>query len=100
MTQNNDQIQQVQEFEDKIALLQETKMHIKEMQKEKDEIEAEIKQAIGDNLGLKTEKYLVKWNLQSKSTVDTDALKADGIYDAYTKQSKYRVLRVNKNKEK
>ena len=98
--ENNDQIQQVQEFEDQIALRQELDMHIKEMKKQKDEVEALIKQKIGDSLGLSTDKYLVTWKTQSKASVNTDALKADGIYDAYTKQSKYRVLRIAKNKEK
>jgi len=98
--ENDEQIQQVQEFEDQIALLQETKMHIKEMEKEKFGIEASLKQRIGENLGIETAKYLVKWSLQRKSSVDTDALKESGLYEAYSKESKYRVLRVTKNKEK
>ena len=97
--ENDDQIQQVQEFEHQIALFQETKMHISEMEKEKDKLSAEIKQRIGDNLGLQTAKYVVKWSPQSRSLIDFDRLKADGLYDKYKKESKSRVLRVSKTKE-
>ena len=98
--ESNDQIQQIEEFNVRIAHRQELKMHIDKMKDEVADIDAAIKQSIGDNLGLSTSKYVVKWNPQVRSSVDTDAMKTDGIYDAYTKQKKLRVLRITNRKEK
>lgn len=97
--ESNSEIQEAQELESQIALLQEVKMHIQEMEKEKEEIEASIKERIGDNLGIKTEKYIVKWNPQRRAFLDTLKLKLDGLYEQYLISKPMRVLRVTKNKE-
>jgi len=92
---HNDKIKEADEdLNSIIALLQETKMHISEMEKAKDETEARIKQIIGENLGIKTSKYLVTWKAQQKTSVDTDKMKENGIYDAYKKVGETRVLRI------
>ena len=54
-------------FEDKVAYLQELKMHIKEMQEEQKAIETTIKDIIKDNLGIKTPKYIITWKPQTKT---------------------------------
>ncbi len=92
---SNEEIQDAEELNDTIALRQETCMHIDELEKQKDEVEAKIKQRIGDNLGVKTSKYLVKWSKERQINIDTAKLKEDGLYDKYKKEGKKRVLRVN-----
>jgi len=77
-----------------IALLQETKHHISEMEKTKDEIEAKVKQIIGESLGIKTSKYLITWKEQQTTKIDTEKMKEAGIYDAYKKVGATRVLRI------
>ncbi len=95
---SDDQIQACQEFEVQIARRQELAMHIKEMTEEKDLIEVKLKEAIGDNLGLKTSKYLVKWTPTETIRIDIDALKTAGIYDQYQKKSSSRRLTIKLNK--
>lgn len=82
------------DMNEKIAYFQETKMHIAQMMEEKKEVEAEIKQAIGDCLGIKTDKYIVKWLPQSRRNADVEKLKHDGIYEQYSKVSHLRALKV------
>jgi len=98
--ESDDQIQQLQEFEDKIALRQELSMHIKEMKKEQEDIDASIKQRIGESLGFKTGKYVVKWAPSQRASVDADKLREAGLFDQYAKVSKFRVLRISKNNRK
>jgi len=50
-----------QEIIDALAMLQQTKAQIIDLEKTKKEIEAKIKAVIGDNLGLDTPEYVVKW---------------------------------------
>lgn len=85
-------------IEEAIALRQELDMHIKELASQKDDVEAKIKQIIGTNRGITTQKYLVTWEEQTRTTLDTAQLKADGLYDNYSKQSKSRYFRVRKTK--
>jgi len=95
----NEQIQDVQEMNDSVALLQQTKGSIKDLDATKKELEAKIKDVIKDNLGIKTSEYVVKWSPQVSRRVDTERLKADNLYEKYLKQSDTRVLRISKNKE-
>ncbi|MEI7474711.1 MAG: YqaJ viral recombinase family protein [bacterium] len=86
------------EIEDKVAYLQELKMHIKSMQDEQKEIETELKNIINENMGVKTPNYVVTWKEQTSKRVDTQRLKDDGIYEQYLSESSTRVLRIAKNK--
>lgn len=95
---SNDQLQALQEFEVQIARCQELDAHIKEMEKEQGEIKTKLKEAIGDNLGIQTEKYKVLWTPYATTKVDTDALKKAGIYEAYCKQIETRRLTIKLNK--
>lgn len=92
-------IQGIEEFNTAIARRQEICMHIDNMEAEKEEIENRLKQVIGENVGIRTTDYLLTWKSQSRKSVDTALLKADGLYDKYAKESSTRVLRVAKNKE-
>lgn len=69
-----------------IALLQQTKAQIIDLEVTKDEVEAKIKAAIGDNLGIKTPDYLAKW------------INVKGSTFTVTKKDS-RQLRITKTKE-
>jgi putative phage-type endonuclease len=96
---DNQKIQEIEEVNHKIAYLQELKAHIKELQGQKEGIEAEIKAVIADNLGIKTSEYIVKWIPQVRASVDTKKLKEDNLYDKYSRQTSLRVLQVRKEKK-
>ena len=98
--ESDEQIQAIEEMNDSIVLLQQTKINIKELQKTKDDIEAKLKQAIGDNAGLKTSEFILTWKTQGRRNVDVEALKRDELYEQYTTTSQTRVMRVKANKEK
>lgn len=98
--QNDEIIQGIEELNTAVARRQELSMHIDDMGAEKEEIDSKIKQIIGDNTGIKTNEYLITWKAQSRRTVDIAGLKADMLYEKYSKESSTRVLRVTKNKEK
>jgi len=84
------------EMNTKIGLLMETKFHIDQLKETQDLVEAQIKQVIGDSLGIKTSQYSVTWKQQARSSVDTEKLKDDNLYEKYQKLSSTRVLRVKK----
>jgi len=98
--ENDDQYQHIEELNDKIGLLQQLKGTISDTMAQKDEIEAQIKQVIGDCLGVATSQYVVTWKKQDSMRVDVEKLKADNAYDRYTKLSSTRVLRVKRQGEK
>lgn len=83
-----------------IARRQELSMHIDAMETEKAEVENKLKAVIGENLGIKTQEYMVTWKQQISRRVDNEKLKTDGLYEKYLKESSTRVLRIAKNKEK
>lgn len=93
---------EIQEMNDRIAYLQEIKMHIEEMTKEKREIETELKTLIKDKAGVLTDRYKITWKSQISRRIDSEALKAEcpDIAQKYLKESTSRVLRINKRKEK
>jgi len=88
-------------FEDKVAYLQEVKMHIKDLQDEQKELETSIKDIIKDNLGIKTPKYVITWKAQTKSGFDTKLLKTEHpeLAEKYATSTTYRVMRISNNKE-
>jgi hypothetical protein len=58
-----------------------------------------LKEVIGENSGILTERYKITWISSTRKSVDTAALKKDNIYNNYLKQSETRYLRVNLRKE-
>jgi len=97
---SDEQMQAVEELNDSIALLQQTKKDISELYKTKDDIEAKLKQTIGDHQGLLTSVYKVTWKTQVTNRVNIQALKDAKVYEQYCEPSKSRVLRVALNKDK
>ena len=96
-----EQVQMVEELNIEIARLQELKMHIGELENQQAEIEAKLKQVIGEGVGIMTSKYIAKWSPQVSKRLDTKAVKENEpqIYDKYAKESISRVLRITKNRE-
>ncbi len=92
---------EIQEMNDRIAYLQEIKMHIDEMTKEKREIETELKTLIKDKAGVLTDRYKITWKAQTSMRIDSATLKTEcpEIAQKYMKESTSRVLRINKRKE-
>jgi len=82
-----------------IKALQEVKGVIKISEDKKETLEARIKQIIGDTEGVETLSFKTTWKAQSRSQVDSDLLKKEGLYDKYSKKINIRVLNVNKKKE-
>lgn len=98
---SDDQIQAIEEMNDSIALLQQTKNDIGEFIKTKDELEAKLKAVIADSLGIKTTRYVCTWKPQETTRVDSKALKGGDpeIFNKYSRTTKSRVLRVRLNKK-
>lgn len=96
---SNEQMQVLQEFETAVALRQELSTQIKELEKQKGEIEVKIKEAIGGNAGFITEKYVVKWTPVETSRIDAEAIEADGLREKYSKTTQSRRLTVKLNKK-
>lgn len=92
-------LEATQDINNEVSRIQELKLHIKNMEDEKDEAEARVKSVIGDNLGFRTPEFTVKWPVQLSKRVDTEKLKADGLYIQYLKETSSRVLRIIKNAE-
>ena len=67
---------------------------------EKGLIDAKIKQVIGANAGISTQKYKCTWANQSRTIADVDALKKDGVFDKYSKTTVSRTFRVTAQKPK
>ena len=99
--EDEDKKQAMEIFEEKAAYLQELKGHIKDMQDEQKEIETFIKDIIKDNLGIKTQRYVITWKSQNKVSLDTKRIKEERpeVYEKYAVTSSYRVMRITNNKE-
>lgn len=95
----NDELIENQEMEDSIAKLQQVKDDISALIGERDMLEAEIKSAIGEHLGVETEKFKVTWPKYQQTKVDTERLKADGLYNSYANKSSYRRLNISEKKK-
>ncbi len=95
---------EIQEMNDRVAYLQEIKMHIEEMTKEKREIETELKTLIKDKAGVLTDKYKITWKSQISKRVNPVILnlliKSPKLKQKYVKESASRVMRIAKRKEK
>lgn len=100
-SEHTDDMIEMLEMNDRVAYLQEIKMHIDELNKEKREIETELKTVIAQKAGLTTDKYKVTWKTQTQTRLDTDRLKEEQpqIIKNYLQEKQFRVLRITKNKE-
>lgn len=98
---SNEEMIEMQEINDRVAYMQELKMHRDDMNNEIKEIETELKSIIKENAGIKTPQYKITWRTQTANRLDTDRLREEQpeIVNKYTLVKNYRVLRVTKNKE-
>ena len=101
-SEHTDDMMVLQDLNDRVAYLQEIKMHIEDLSKEKRELETELKTVIADKAGFTTDRYKVTWKTQTANRIDTDRLKDEQpeIIKNYMQEKKFRVLRITKNKEK
>ncbi len=88
-----------QDIEENIAKLQKVKDDISVLNDEKEMLEAEIKSAIGEHLGVSTENFKVTWPKYQQTKVNTERLKADGLYEKYADKSSYRRLNISEKKK-
>ena len=96
---NEREMEDAEDMNTKIGFLQELKYHIGELEEQKDQVEAEIKERIGLSKGIQTSQYIVTWTPQQRSCVDTVKLKEDGLYEKYSAIKRSRVMRVKLNKK-
>lgn len=95
---NQDYIEK-QDIENKVSKLQQVKEDISALTEEKETLEAEIKKAVGENLGIITERYKVTWKEQCQNTVNVAQLKSDGLYDKYSNKNSIRKLYIREIKD-
>ena len=86
------------DMEEKISKLQQVKDDISALESEQKMLEAEIKSAIGEHLGVVTNKFKVTWPKYQQTKVNTERLKADGLYEKYADKSSYRRLNISEKK--
>ena len=100
-SEHTDDMMVLQDLNDRIAYLQEIKMHIEEMSKEKREIETELKSVIANKAGFTTDRYKVTWKSQISRRIDTELLKTEypDLVQKYMTEKATRVMRITKNKE-
>ena len=96
-----------EETEDLIAQRIEVQKQIKELEQKESALKDSIilklsalsnNQTSSDKICGSGEKFSFTYNLQKKTSVDTDALKKSGLFDNYKKEYAYRVLRISENK--
>ena len=56
------------------------------------------KAANSDKVSAVGKNFKLSYNIQKKTSVDSDALKKSGLFDMYKKESVFRVLRIYENK--
>ena len=103
----SEDIQEMQEMEALIALRQQASgekqkltKSIKEVQKEIDEYDCQIKDKIATNLGITTNKYTVTWKDKQFTSMDTAKMIKDGINpEDYCKITIKRVINIKLNKD-
>lgn len=89
------------DFETKVAYLKELEAQYKNIEAEIKQHKNDIRMIIGDNLGIKTPKYVITNKTQRQSRVDVRALceNEPNVYAKYERVSTFKVLRITKNKE-
>jgi len=73
-------------------------LHIRNLEKQKGDIEAKIKQFLGENNAGETDKYRFYWKETRKKVIDYNRLKEDKIFEDYAKEIIYRNFRIYKKK--
>ena len=96
---HNDELLDKPEFEDKVTKIKQLKAEITVLTDEKDMLETELKSTICNHLGLITQKYKVTWKEQSQTKIDSNKLKADGLYEKYSFKTSFRKLNISENKK-
>lgn len=100
-SEHTDDLIESQELNERVAYVQELKMHRDEINKEIKEIETELKSTIQDKLGIITDTYKVTWkNQKGQYIYDKEQMIQDGVFEKYASQTTNRVLRITKNKGK
>lgn len=100
-SEHTDDMIESQELNERVAYVQELKMHRDEINKEIKEIETELKATIQDKAGILTDEYKVTWKNQKGAYVyDKEQMIQDGVFEKYSSQQIHRVLRITKNKGK
>jgi predicted phage-related endonuclease len=90
---------QAKELNDLVEKRQSLLDDIEKKKKEADEISNRIKQMVGENAGLATDRFKVTWRPMTRSVADIEKLKADGLAEKYLKTVDFRMLKVvNYNK--
>jgi putative phage-type endonuclease len=70
----------------------------KEVQKEIEKIEAQIKQILAESGQAVTDNFVVTWKNQKRADIDREKMEADGVLEKYQKVNEFRVLRTTKQK--
>ena len=96
---HNEELVEKQDLEEYVDKLQKIKDDISALTDEKEMLEAEIKSSIGENLGILTNKFKVTWKEQQRTQVNSERLKADGLYEKYSDKSTIRRLNVSEIKK-
>lgn len=82
-----------------INQIQTIKSVIKSDEKRQEDLEAKLKQIIGESEGIITADFKVTWLNQISKRLNTEAIKKAGLYDQYAVETESRVLRIAKNKK-
>lgn len=93
----------VEHLSEKLIFLDELKAEIKVKKEAQKTMEVAIKQYMEDSELMKVEDRRVTWKSQTATRVDVAKLKEAGLFDEYSKETEFRVLRIGKpkkNKEK
>lgn len=69
---------------------------VKAKQSQLDGFEARLKQLLGEAESGETDRFRLFWKTQSRSGVDSEQLKADGLFEKYVKATSFRVLRTSR----
>lgn len=81
-------------YTEKIKRRDEVESLIKDLEKQKKQIDQEIQIAMQDFERAVIGDRVITWKLQNRTSIDSSKLKADGLYDAYAKTSYSRVFKV------
>lgn len=95
-TAKNKDLLKLSGFDEKLSRREEILSSIKELEKEKNQIEQEVKLAMKDCEHAASEKYRISWSNVSSSRLDTKRMKEEKpeIYGEYTEKSSFRRFQV------
>jgi putative phage-type endonuclease len=76
------------------------KADLEKAQYKKDAAENRLKQILSENESGYIDQYVVSWKNSERKSLDTEALKRDGLYDKYIKTTTSRTFSIKEKKEK